>query len=120
MAELRVEPAVLQQVGGEQIARAQELANVANKLRGLAAVAGQPVTPEFDAAFDRYAEVLSYVVDRMVETTDGIGHSIQVAAYRYTEADIAAASSLHAVFTLDALLFVTPDYLANPASGLNR
>lgn len=94
----RVEPAVLEREATAQLERALELADVANRVRGLVGRTGEPVAPAFDTALDRFVDIWSWTVDRMVDTTDGIGHSIRTAAYRYTTMDIVFAGALDAIF----------------------
>jgi hypothetical protein len=99
MAELRVEPAVLDQEAARQLDRALQLADVANVLRSFRGTTGETVTPELDAAIDRFVDVWSWTADQMVDTTDGIGTSIRTAAYRYTDTDRAIGTALGVLFS---------------------
>jgi Excreted virulence factor EspC, type VII ESX diderm len=98
MSELRVEPDVLHQEAARQLDRALQLADVANMLRSFGSTTGETVSTEFDAAIDRFVDVWSWTLDRMVDTTDGIGHSIRTGAYRYTDTDRAIGTALGALF----------------------
>ena len=103
MSGIRVEPAVLEREAAAQLHRALELANAANALRTLQGTTGPAVTAELDSALARFVDVWSWTVDRMVDTTDWIGHAVHTSAYRYTAMDRATAGALDA-------LFLTPDY----------
>lgn len=109
MPGFRVEPAVLEREGAAQLDRAQELGNAANRLRGLAESTGESVTEELDVALNRFVDVWSWTVDRMVDTTDGIGNAVRTSAYTYTWTDIALGTVVGGSGIMDAL-FLTPDY----------